>query len=749
MTVSELTQRLRRADFLDGLGIYVGAHEVALAHVVKRFFKVAVRHARTFPLPAVDRPAERRQALAQAVLTFAREHRVDTRRAYLCVPRADAAFNRVLLPAAARENIAQVLEYEMEHLIPLPRDQVYFDFSMRDLGEDRLEVLLMCIPREVVRHRPRVDGDRRLPRVLSRRPERADGSARRGRRGGRAGAAHGRAAGGEPARARATPVRARRGVALAGAPARGRADHARRGAALPLVAQQRDPVRCAGGGRRRPSRPRERTPGGARGILRVVRAGTAAGGRRRARRRARGDGSREPAARRGAAALRGRSLDRDHRARGPDQRAAARLGGERPRQGRAPAAAGRGGARGRRAAGPRGEDAAGRDHDPPQADRHPDRRSGSTRHAARPGAHGSRPRGRVPDLAEPAPGSPHARRLSPLRFRPDCGAREVQALPQRQLHVSDNQGGGQGALLDRSRGGEVNPQALWAFARGWYGEHSARDRRMIAGVGLAVALSLVYVGVVDPLRAYRRRVAEEIGEGHDRLERFARFVGAVDALRAERAELKKRLAQAQSRLLPGDTGTLAAAALQERANTLASEKGVSVLSTQVMREEAADPFRKVAVRLTLSAELRPFAEFLSGLEYGPQQLTIPFVEVSRRGAVPGAKGPRLLSATVEVSGYLLAKDKAKEAEPEPEAAPASEAAPGGEAPAPGATPEPAPGTVEATPEAVPPPAAAENAPVPVAPASPPPPAAVAPPPAAPPPAAEAQPPPSPAAPGAT
>ena len=151
MTVSELTQRLRRADFLDGLGIYVGAHEVALAHVVKRFFKVAVRHARTYPLPPVEHAAERRQALAQAVLTFAREHRVDTRRAYLCLPRAYTAFNRVLLPAAARENLAQVLEYEMEHLIPLPRDQVYFDFSVRELGEERIEVLLMCIPREVVR----------------------------------------------------------------------------------------------------------------------------------------------------------------------------------------------------------------------------------------------------------------------------------------------------------------------------------------------------------------------------------------------------------------------------------------------------------------------------------------------------------------------------------------------------------------------------------------------------------------------
>ena len=324
----------------------------------------------------------------------------------------------------------------------------------------------------------------------------------------------------------------------------------------------------------------------------------------------------------------------------------------------------------------------------------------------------------------------------------------------------------------------MNPRALWELARRWYGEHSARDRRIIAGVGIAVGLSLAYVAVVEPLRGYRRRVAEEISEGHDWLERAARFVAAVDTLRAERAELKKRLAEAQGRLLPGDTGTLAAAALQERANTLASEKGVSILSTQVMREEAADPFRKVAVRLTLSAELKPFAELLSGLEYGPQQLTIPFVEVSRRGAVPGAKGPRLLSATVEVSGYLLAKDKAKEAEAEPEAA--AEATPGAlEPPGPGA-PEGAAGAGEAVPglapllpiapalpgaenaPAVPPPppvAAIPGAPAetpPPAPVAPPPPAAVAPPPpaaAVPPPAGEVRPPappaPAAAAPGAT
>jgi len=210
----------------------------------------------------------------------------------------------------------------------------------------------------------------------------------------------------------------------------------------------------------------------------------------------------------------------------------------------------------------------------------------------------------------------------------------------------------------------VNLRQLWAAAGRWYAAHSARDRRVLAGIGALAALSLLYVAAVKPLIHYRQRVKTEIEEGQDQLEHAARFLAAADALRAERDELRQRLAQAKERLLPGSSGTLGAAALQERANSLAAEKGITVQSTQVMKEEPIEPFRKIALRLTLSGELKPFAELLSGLEYGPQQLTIPFVELSRRGAVAGAKGPRTLQATIEVSGYLQGEQAAK-AEPEP------------------------------------------------------------------------------------
>jgi Tfp pilus assembly protein PilO len=210
----------------------------------------------------------------------------------------------------------------------------------------------------------------------------------------------------------------------------------------------------------------------------------------------------------------------------------------------------------------------------------------------------------------------------------------------------------------------MSPRELWATVQSWYAAHSTRDRRILLGVAGLAAFSLVYVAIVEPLRHYRRGVAEETAEGRDQLERAARFVAALDSLRAQRDQLRERLEQAKSRLLPGDSGTLGAAALQERTNSIAAAKGITVQSTQMLKEELAEPFHKVGLRLTLSGELKPFVEFVTGLEYGPQQVSIPFLEVSRRGAVPGAKGPRTLSATVEVTGYLLASEKPKGAEGE-------------------------------------------------------------------------------------
>jgi hypothetical protein len=223
----------------------------------------------------------------------------------------------------------------------------------------------------------------------------------------------------------------------------------------------------------------------------------------------------------------------------------------------------------------------------------------------------------------------------------------------------------------------VDVRATWERVLAWYHGYSERDRRIILGVLIATLASAVYLLVLEPLLDYRAALAQDIADGQEELERSMRFIAAKGALNTEREDLRRRLAQAKARLLPGGTGTLGAAALQERANALATEKGITIQSTQVMKEEIVEPYHKVAVRLTLSGEVKPLAELVSGLEYG-QQLAIPFIEISRRGAVAGAKGPRNLSATVEVSGFVQsgapAKGEASETEPAPVAEAQADAA---------------------------------------------------------------------------
>jgi hypothetical protein len=225
--------------------------------------------------------------------------------------------------------------------------------------------------------------------------------------------------------------------------------------------------------------------------------------------------------------------------------------------------------------------------------------------------------------------------------------------------------------------------AYWKPIARWYAGYSRRDQRIILGVLVAVGLSLLYVGPIEMIRNHRASVLEEIGDAQAQVQRSEKTLRGVEALRRERDDLKQRLKVARQSLLPGGSGTLGAAALEARASDLAREKGVEVRTKQVMREEPAEPFRRVSVRLTLAGEIGPLAGMLSGLEY-EDHFTVPFMELSRRGAMVNVNAPRTITATVEVSGFVSAGGPEAEVVdedfvgppwPPPEVEPAAEAAP--------------------------------------------------------------------------
>jgi Tfp pilus assembly protein PilN len=153
MNLTTFAHRVRRADFLDGLGIYVEPEQASIAHVSKRLLHVALRHERSYPLAPTSRRPERAQSLSQAVAAFIHEFKIAPGGVHLCLARHELLLNRLVLPAAARENLRQVLEYEIERVIPLPRAELFWDYQVRESGggeAGRLAVLIVSVPRRVV-----------------------------------------------------------------------------------------------------------------------------------------------------------------------------------------------------------------------------------------------------------------------------------------------------------------------------------------------------------------------------------------------------------------------------------------------------------------------------------------------------------------------------------------------------------------------------------------------------------------------
>jgi hypothetical protein len=247
-----------------------------------------------------------------------------------------------------------------------------------------------------------------------------------------------------------------------------------------------------------------------------------------------------------------------------------------------------------------------------------------------------------------------------------------------------------------------------------------RQQRLYLALGVVVLLVVVRFALTWFLDL-RAGVKEDIRLSAQRLATARRLAQRAPETQKEFENLQARYQATVAELVPGDTPTLAAAALQERVSALASEKKVSVQTTQVLKDEPLGPFRQVSLRITASGELHDLADFLASLEFGPLRVSIPFIELSRRGAVVRRQqaAGRTVSATIQVAGVVqgtaqLAANTPASAAPASRPASAPEA-PGGEAQlgeaAPGGLP-PAPPPAQLGQRLPPPGGAEEREPVP-------------------------------------
>ncbi|MFT4570090.1 MAG: hypothetical protein ACI8TX_001781 [Hyphomicrobiaceae bacterium] len=139
---------------------------------------------------------------------------------------------------------------------------------------------------------------------------------------------------------------------------------------------------------------------------------------------------------------------------------------------------------------------------------------------------------------------------------------------------------------------------------------------------------------------------------------YRRIASRADAVADQADAIEKRMEGQKERLISGATPTQVGAELQGLLSGLAGEAGLNVLSSQVLREDEAEGFRRIGVRMTLSGPLGGVAKLLAGIEGGQYDLRVQTLDLTRKLNVrrpTGATAPpddSPLTVSLEVLTFL-------------------------------------------------------------------------------------------------
>ncbi len=187
------------------------------------------------------------------------------------------------------------------------------------------------------------------------------------------------------------------------------------------------------------------------------------------------------------------------------------------------------------------------------------------------------------------------------------------------------------------------------MAPGWVSRLAALA--LSAGVAFAC-----YLFVVAPIVAGYAETDAAVAQAAELLDRYRRVAAARTGLQERLDALKSRQSEIGT-YLGGETDALAGAELQELVNATVAKGGGGLRSVQILPVKADGSFRRIGVRVQMTATIAQVLRVLHGLEAGSTLLFVDNLEVSNRRArrrrnQPVEMDPTLL-VRLDLFGYLI------------------------------------------------------------------------------------------------
>ena len=190
----------------------------------------------------------------------------------------------------------------------------------------------------------------------------------------------------------------------------------------------------------------------------------------------------------------------------------------------------------------------------------------------------------------------------------------------------------------------------WRLIESW----TKRQRQALALAILALVVGLIFTLTIAPLWAVNKHYLDTIDNLDHRLQILQRTASADSGLRSQHEQLKRALAS-NRHYIKSNTEALAAARLQGIVKQAAGNKGMEVLSTQILPSGEEAGFTRVAVKVRMRGSLDNAVKLFHSLETGQPYLFLDNVSVrghARRVKKLQVTYGQMLNVDFDLIGYM-------------------------------------------------------------------------------------------------
>lgn len=188
---------------------------------------------------------------------------------------------------------------------------------------------------------------------------------------------------------------------------------------------------------------------------------------------------------------------------------------------------------------------------------------------------------------------------------------------------------------------------------------SGRAGRLLAALLAVLVVLILWIGVAAPVIDWYGARAARLQALRERAAREAALIETLPQLKQAAEAASKTPTQA---VLTGSTDAIAGAALQEQVQAMAGSASAQLTSIETLAAEQAGNYRRIGVRVDLSAQLPVIVQLLRAIEEAEPRMLVDDIRLTGT-PLPGAASALPLECVFTVYAFRVGTGSGAEAAP--------------------------------------------------------------------------------------